>query len=258
MKYKIKLLTVGIVLISLFSTSCDQLMKALEQGLEETKLSETEIIKGLKEALNTGASSSTKILHACDGYFKDEAVKIFLPKEAQVIVDNIRRIPGVGDKAIDDVILKINRSAEDAAIEAKPIIIQAVKEMTVRDGMNILQGKSARTSSFDSTAATFYLRSKTYNKLYTAFKPKINTSLNKKLVGNVSTNTAWSELVGLYNKVAPIIGKPKVNADLPDFVTKKALDGLFVKIGDEEKKIRKNPYSYAREILRRVFGSVHK
>lgn len=230
---------------SISLSSCD----ILQQILDDTSgpaLTDSEIIQGLKEALIEGAVSSSKTLNATDGYFKDNAVKIFLPPEANVIVENLSKVPGLGQKTIDDLVLKINRAAEDAASEAKPIFIDAIKAMTIQDGMTILKGSD--------TEATKYLKSKTYNKLVSAFSPKINTSLNKKLVGNVSAGSAWKDVTTLYNKVAPIIGKPKVTTDLGAYVTKKALDGLFLKVGDEEKKIRANPYAYVSEIIKKVFG----
>jgi len=230
----------------MFFSSCDVLQQVLDEASSQTTLTNSEIIQGLKEALTEGAVSSSSVLHATDGYFKDQAVKILLPPEANVIVENIRKVPGIGDKTMDDLVLRINRSAEDAAIEAKPIFISAVKTMTIQDGMAILKG--------GNTAATDYLRRKTYTQLKSAFSPKINTSLNKKLVGNVSTNKAWTDVTSLYNKVAPFIGKPTVNTDLGDYVTRKALDGLFVKVADEEKKIRANPYQYTSDIIKKVFG----
>ncbi len=226
--------------------SCDVLQQILDEASTQSTLTNSEIIQGLKEALTTGAVSSSNILHRTDGYFKDAAVKILLPPEANVITENIRKVPGLGDKMMDDLVLRINRSAEDAAIEAKPIFINAVKSMTIQDGMAILKGSN--------TAATNYLKNKTYNQLKSAFAPKINNSLNKKLVGNISTNQAWTQTTTLYNKVAPFIGKPKVNTSLGDYVTRRALDGLFYKVAEEEKKIRANPYQYTSDIIKKVFG----
>jgi hypothetical protein len=240
--------TAIILVISILFTlsSCDVLMQVLEQTTTETTLSDSEVIQGLKEALNVGTGSSVGILNAKDGYFKDNAVKILLPPEANVIVENIQKVPGLGQQTIDDLILRINRSAEDAASEAKPVFIDAVKTMTIQDGMSILKG--------DNHAATTYLKNKTYNQLVNAFKPKINTSLDKKLVGNISTNKAWTDVTTLYNKVAPFIGKATVNTNLADYVTRRALDGLFIKVADEEAKIRANPFAYVSEIIKKVFG----
>ena len=241
-----KLTIIFLIGLSISFSSCDILMQVLEEASTETSLTNSEIIKGLKEALTVGTGSSVNILNANDGYFKDNAVKILLPPEANVIIENIQKVPGLGQKTIDDLILRINRSAEDAASEAKPIFIDAVKTMTIQDGMKILKG--------NNTAATTYLKNKTYTKLVSAFKPKINTSLDKKLVGNISTNKAWTDITTIYNKVAPFIGKPKVNTSLSDYVTRRALDGLFLKVGDEEKKIRSNPLDYVSDIIKKVFG----
>ncbi len=241
-----KLTIIFLIGISISFSSCDILMQVLEQASTETNLTQSEVVKGLKEALSIGAVSSVKVLNTTNGYFKDNAVKILLPNEAKVISENIKKIPGVGQKTIDDLVLRINRSAEDAAKEAKPIFINAISSMSIQDGMSILKG--------NNTAATTYLKNKTYNKLLSSFKPKINTSLNKKLVGNISTNKAWTQITTTYNKVAPFIGKPKVNTNLADYVAKKALNGLFLKVADEEKKIRANPYNYVSDIIKKVFG----
>ena len=247
-----------IVSFCLVLSSCDVVQQILDDNTSGQGLTESEIISGLKKALTTGTESSTSTLNKRDGFFKDKAIKIMLPPEADVIVKNIRKIPGIGDKTVNDVILRINRSAEDAAITAKPIFFDAIKTMTIHDGINILKGKSQNSSSFDSTAATSYLRSKTYQKLVNAFAPKINTSLDKKIVGNISTNKAWGDMVNIYNKAAPFLRKPKINPDLGAFVTEKALDGLFKKIALEEKKIRKNPKNYVSDIIKKVFGYVFK
>lgn len=248
-----------VVLLFLSLTSCDTVLQIIEDSTSGGGgLTESEIISGLKKALTTGTESSTLSLNKKGGYFADKAVKIMLPPEADVIVKNIRKIPGIGDKTVNDVILKINRSAEDAAITAKPIFYDAIRTMTITDGINILKGRSQNSSKFDSTAATSYLRRKTYSKLVNAFAPKINTSLDKKLVGNVSTNKAWGSMVKIYNTAAPFLRKPKINPDLGAFVTEKALDGLFKKIALEEKKIRKNPKNYVSDILKKVFSYVFK
>jgi hypothetical protein len=251
------ILSIGLASL-LFFSSCDVLMEILNSAGGTTALTQSEIVEGLKKALVIGAETSSKTLNATDGYFRDKVVKILLPPEANVIVENLSKVPGLGQKTIDDVVLKINRAAEDAAIEAKPIFIDAITTMTVTDGMNILQGKSTHKTGFDSTAATMYLKDKTYSKLVASFSPKINASLDKKIVGNVSTVSAWTSMTGIYNKVAPFIGKPKVTTDLGAYVTKKALDGLFYKVGLEEKKIRKDPFKYASDIIKKVFGSVKK
>ena len=264
-------LTALIAIAAIFIASCDTLVPILNQaantmntgngGVVSKALSNEEIINGLKKALALGTDTAVLITSKKDGYFGDKLLKILLPPEAKVVTENISKVP-YGQKLVEDAILSINRAAEDAATAAKPIFINAITSMSIKDGLTILNGKNPmeQTSStaFDSRAATGFLKSATYTSLYTAFKPKINISLDKKLVGNVSTNQAYGKLTGAFNKVAPFIGKEKVNSDLSDYVTKKALDGLFLKVADEEKKIRKNPYKWAVDIIQKVFGSVFK
>ena len=193
-----------------------------------------------------------------DGFFKDQMVKIALPPEAQVIVESIGKIPG-GKGLLDDVYLRINRAAEDAAVEAKPIFVNAIRDISITDGLNILRGRNTVNSTmFDSTAATNYLKQTTKAQLLTLFQPKIEISLDKKLVGNISTNEAWAKLSSAYNTVAPFLGKEKINSKLSVFVTDKAIDGLYYKVGQEEKKIRKNPFKWSVSIIQKVFGSVFK
>ena len=235
----------------LLLASCDELSK-----VDDGQLTSEEIIEGLKTALSRGTDSSSAILSAQDGYFKDELVKILLPPEADKILEYVNQIPG-GTKMVDDVILGINRSAEDAAKDAKPIFYDAITGMTIEDGLNILQGKTtSKTGEFDSIAATGYLKSRTYDQLVGAYAPKINTALDKKLLGDISTNQAWGTLTNTYNML--VTPSDRVNTDLGEFCTQKALDGLFRKVGDQEKKIRKNPFEWASDILEKVFGFVYE
>lgn len=252
-----------ILLLSFGLYSCEEV-----EDLLFGNLTNEEITDGLKTALTVGSDTSVTILSATDGYFKDEAVKILLPPEAKVIEDNINQVPGLGTAAIEALVLKINRSAEDAAIEAKPIFVNAITDMSISDGLSILQGKNpagtqkSMTTEFDSTAATNYLKAKTYDQLQDAFAPKINTSLDKEIVDGVSTSKTWTTVTSTYNLVAPFIGKPSVDTDLGEFVTTKALDGLFLKVGNAEKGIRNDPVGWAlqfgEQILDKVFGAVYE
>ena len=229
---------------------CSELMKALQTaGLP---LTEEEVISGLKEALIIGAQNSAKKLAAENGYYGDELVKILLPDEAKIIVDNISRIPG-GEKLVEDVILRINRAAEDAAKEVAPIFVGSIKQMTVRDAFNILNGAD--------NAATDYLRRTTYNELYSLYKPKIQAATEKKIVAGISTKESWETLTGKWNSVAnsvagKIAGLKPVNTDLDDYLTNKALSGIFLKVEQEEYKIRKDVSARVTPLLQRVFGSV--
>ena len=200
----------------------------------------------------TGARNAAQRLAAENGYYGDEAIKIFLPDEAKVIVDNISRIPG-GDALVQDVILRINRAAEDAARDVAPIFVNSVKQMTIRDAFSILNGAD--------NAATGYLRATTYNDLYSLYKPKIQASTEKKIVGGVSTKDSWVALTGKWNSVAnSVAGKianlKPVNTDLDDYLTNKALNGMFMKVELEELKIRKDVSARVSPILKRVFGTL--
>ncbi len=233
----------AIFIISLFSTSCDELTEVLE----ETGLSEQEVVEGLKSALTVGTDTSVTVLSAVNGYLGDDLVKIILPDEASVIVTNIAKVPG-GNLLIEKTIEAINRSAEDAAPEAKDIFVSAITDIDIADGFAILNG--------ENDAATEYLKSNTTAELTAAFQPKISTSLNKKLVGNISAESAYSDLINAYN-TASLNGVlfPKVTSNsLTEHTTKKALDGLFVKVSIEEENIRTKASHRVNDILQKVFG----
>ena len=232
-------------------TGCAELMTVM-QTAAPAALTEGEVANGLKEALITGAKNSSKILSAENGYYGDALVKILLPDEAKVIVDNISKIPG-GDKLVEDVILRINRAAEDAAKEAAPVFVNSIRQMTVRDAFNILRGTD--------NAATSYLKNTTYSELYSLYKPKIQVSTEKDIVGNISTMDSWTALTGKWNSLANSVAgriadlKP-VNTDLNDYLTKRALDGIFLKVENEELKIRKDVSARITPLLQKVFGSL--
>lgn len=210
-------------------------------------LTNDEIIKGLKEALSKGTDFAVSSLNVKDGYFADQALKILLPKEAQPIYEKLEKIPVI-DGILEDAVLSVNRAAEDAASEAKPIFLQAIKEMTIQDGMGILKGSD--------TAATHYLREKTFEKLYNAFKPKIQASLDKKYVGNVSAEGTYAKAIDTYNTASlkGVLWERIENNSLAEHTTRKALQGLFVKVKEEEKAIRLDPVHRVTDILKRVFG----
>jgi hypothetical protein len=233
------------------SSACAEMQNVLKTTVG-TPLSEDEVTNGLKEALITGAKNSAGILGAENGYFGDAAVKILLPDDAKVIIDNLSKIPG-GDKLVQDVVLRINRAAEDAAKEAAPIFTNSVKQMTIRDAFSILNGAD--------NAATQYFRQTTYNELYALYKPKIAASTEKDIVGTVSTKDSWVTLTGKWNTLANSVpGKlsnlKPVNTDLDDYLTKKALDGMFLKVEMEELRIRKDVSARVSPILQKVFGSL--
>lgn len=217
-----------------------------------------EAVAAMKDALEEGIKSSSGQLSATDGYFGDAALKILLPDEAAVMVDNIGRIPG-GQKLVDDVVLRLNRSAEEAAKEVVPIFASVITDMSVGDGIAIVTGKD--------DAATEYLRERTYSQLMDLYRPKVSAALSKSLVAGISAESAWTTLTTNYNKVgaplnkaASFIGQPEpmpeVEVDLATFATEKALDGLFAKIAEEELRVRDNPLDYASSMIKKVFGAV--
>lgn len=213
-----------------------------------TGLTNDEVIKGLKEALAVSTDTSVTLLNALDGYYKDESVKILLPPEAGVIFDNLSKIPG-GNILVDQTILAINRAAEDAAVEAKPIFVNAITDMSFSDAMGILNGHDS--------SATEYLNATTYSDLMMAFSPKISNSLNKPLVGNTSAESLYGDLVSRYNLIANAsfgLLKPITDNTLGEYTTRRALDGLFKKVTIEEGKIRNNVSHRVSDLLKRVFG----
>tara|TARA_Y100001970_G_scaffold51008_1_gene64596 strand:- start:1028 stop:1789 length:762 start_codon:yes stop_codon:yes gene_type:complete len=201
-------------------------------------ITEDEAATALRDALNNGINNSVEIVSKVDGYLQNPEIKIPFPPDAKKIEDRLRSL-GL-NKLVDDAILFINRAAEDAATEAKPIIIQAIKNMTVKDAINIVKGKEDE--------GTNYLKKNTLDSLYKKFIPPIEISLEK-----VNATKHWSTVINRYNKI-PLV--QKVNPDLDDYVTRKALDGLFIMIAKEEKKIREKPLARVTETLKKVFDWV--
>jgi Protein of unknown function (DUF4197) len=201
-------------------------------------LSSDDIVSGLKDALAKGTQKSTDKLSAADGFFKDAAVKILLPPDA-VKMEKALRSAGFGPQ-VDKAILDINRAAEDAAKSAAPIFLNAIKGMSVSDGVGILRGPD--------TAATAFLRRSTTAQLTAAFLPVIKNSLDK-----TGASNSWKTIVDLYNKI-PF--HSKINSDLPAYSTQRALDGVFFYVAVEEKSIRANPAGQADALLKKVFGGL--
>lgn len=199
-------------------------------------LSEPEIISGLKEALEKGVEKAGGALSATDGFFANAALKILMPAEAKEVEQKLRGI-GLG-RQVDQAILSMNRAAEDATKSAAPIFVTAIKKMTLANAVQILKG--------NDTAATAYLRANTVSQLTEAFRPTIETSLEK-----VNATKYWNVLMSTYNKISA----QKINPDLAAYVTEKSLQGIFLQLGEEEKAIRKNPLARTTELLKKVFGS---
>ncbi|AKD56239.1 DUF4197 domain-containing protein [Spirosoma radiotolerans] len=199
-------------------------------------LSSSDIATGLKEALQIGISKGSDQASAVDGYFKNPLLKIAFPPEAQKVASTLRQI-GL-NKQVDQFELSLNRAAEDAAKKAKPVFIKAITSMTIQDAVGILRGQN--------DAATQYLRRTSGQQLITEFTPIIDSTLKKN-----NATKYYSELVNTYNKV-PFV--QKVNPNLTQYATGKAVDGLFILVAQEEQKIRENPAARVTDILKKVFS----
>jgi hypothetical protein len=199
-------------------------------------LSNEEIINGLKEALTVGANNSTSTASRLDGFFKNEAIKIPFPPETKNM-ESILRSMGLGSQ-VDKAVLTMNRAAETAAKDAAPIFINAIKSMSITDGLTILKG--------GNDAATNYLKSNTSTELINKLKPIIQKALQQ-----VEITRYWNPLITTYDKV-PFV--EKMNPDLDAYVTDRALAGIFLLVAQEEAKIRKDPAARVSDTLRKVFG----
>jgi hypothetical protein len=203
-------------------------------------LSSGDISQGLKEALNKGIEKQVTKLTAVDGFYKNEMVKILLPEELQKVDKTLRKM-GMSSLA-DKGILMLNRAAEDAVKESTPIFVDAVKNMSFTDAKNILMG--------DEKAATAYLQTETTNSLYAKFNPVIQSSFAK-----VGADKVWASIIKKYNSLPMVT---KVNPDLTDYTTNKALEGVFKMIALEEKDIRTNLNARSTDLLKKVFAKQDK
>ena len=199
-------------------------------------LSESDIVAGLKEALSVGSKNASSQLNQLDGFNKNMRIRIPFPEDAVRVATKLRQM-GYGKK-VDEFELTLNRAAEQAAKEAAPIFLNAIKQMTFGDAKSILTGAD--------TAATGYLRKTTFSPLYSAFSPHVTKAL-----GNTFATSKWTEITTIYNKL-PMV--KRVDTDLTRYTTNKALKGLFVVVADEELKIRKDPAARVSDILKKVFG----
>lgn len=248
--------------------SCDTILDLLGSsggGSPSPSFTESEAVEAMKSALNVGADASSKQLSQVDAYYKT-SLKIPLPPEVDNAIKTLESIPAAGsllgnlsDDLVEKVILSVNRSAEEAAKEVVSIFSEAITGMTVQDGIGIVKG--------ERDAATVYLKDKTYEQLMKLYQPKMKAVLEQDLIGGMSANSAWETLTSTYNNIvekqavkfaAQAAGKDlkPINTDLSEYVTGKALDGVFVKVAEEEGKIRDNPLDYAQNIIRKVFGAV--
>lgn len=231
------------LLLLTFTVANAQLKGALDKAKSKASevvgggsLSQEEVGQGLKEALNRGVGEASDFLSKQDGYYKSP-YKILLPEEAQKVVKKLKMVPGF-ENVESNLVEKMNRAAEDAAVKAKPIFLSAIKSMTFKDAMNILMG--------NNDAATRYLESTTYKQLYAEFMPIIQESLDK-----VGAREYWRTAVTAYNKL-PMV--EKTNPELDDHVNQKALNGLFGLVEKKEEGIRNDVSLRNSDLLKKVFA----
>ena len=220
--------------VLLFS-SCAELQQIASQ-YPQVGVSNTEIASGLRQALDMGIEKQVSKLTKENGFYNNELVRITLPPELQKVDKTLR---DVGLDALADEGLKVlNRAAEEAVKEATPIFVNAVKEISFNDARNILLGQN--------NAATLYLTNKTEKPLYNKFNPVVTNSLEK-----VGATRVWNNIITRYNNL-PLTNK--VNPDLADYVTNRALDGVYTMIAVEEKEIREKVAARTTQLLQRVFA----
>jgi len=233
-----KTLTILFILLMGCNLADAQILKDAKKLLNTKTggLTEKDASDGIREALVNGTDSSVRIVSAVNGFWGNPEIKIPFPPDAREMESKLRAI-GMGKK-VDEFNESMNRAAEKAATEAKPIFVNAIKSMTVKDAISIVRGSE--------NSATIYLKKTTSKDLTEKFQPVIKTALD-----NVDATRYWKDLITTYNKI-PLVRK--MNPDLPQYVTQKALDGLFVMISKEELRIRKDPAARTSELLKKVFG----
>lgn len=219
------------------TTKLGKLLGTVKGSDAGTGLSKDEIVKGLKEALIVGIGNGSAEASKLDGFLKNELIKIAVPPEARKVEETLRKM-GMGDQ-VDRFVLSLNRAAEDAAKKSKPIFVSAITSMTITDALGLLKGAD--------TSATAYLRKSTNAQLFKTFYPVVDSTLNV----NKATKY-YADMVNAYNQL-PLV--KKVNPDLKQYATQKAIDGLYHLISEEEKKIRKDPVARVNTLLKKVFGN---
>lgn len=212
-------------------------LDGLNTGTGTVGLTNTEIVNALKDALTQGTNKSTGLASKVDGFNKNPKIRIPFPPAVQNVKDWAIKF-GLQSQ-VDKFEETLNRAAEEASKDAAPIFVNAVKNMTIGDGLTILKGSD--------TSATHYLREKCTASLNTTFKPTVHNATEK-----VQLTKYWNPITSAYNKVP---GHTPVQTDLDQYVTTRAIDGLFKLIGDEETQIRINPAARATDIMKKVFGS---
>lgn len=238
-----KLLLACALMISVSSCQSQNLGNILKQandvlgGYNSATLTTEEIGRGLKEALTVGIKNSSLKASALDGYLGNQTIKLLFPPEAQKVEQKLRSL-GLGNEC-DKFIAALNRGAEKAAEKAVPVFVDAITQMTIQDALGILRG--------EKDAATNYLKRTSSIALANAFAPIMQDAIN-----STGATKLYGDIANTYNKI-PF--QQKINPDLQQYATQKAIDGLFLLVAQEEQKIRDNPAARVSDLLRRVFGT---
>ena len=228
----------SILALCLLSSCTTQSIRDAVDGFAGPKpLTGQDVAAGLKEALAKGIGAGADQASQQDGYLKNPSLRIAFPENIEKVEAALRGI-GLGSK-VDEFVVSMNRAAEDAAQTAKPIFLDAIRSMNIEDAWGILRGPE--------NAASTYLRDTTSDQLLSAFKPRVSDSL-----GKVNSTKYYNDLVGAYNKI-PFAEKADLSLD--NYVTQKAIEGLFILVEREEKNIRDNTAARTTELLRRVFAT---
>ncbi len=231
----------------LASASCDVLTEVAntvvttDPGSTTPALTNTEVIAGLKEALNVGIKNSVDLTSVTDGFLKNDAIRLPFPPDALKVREKAIEWGFTGQ--VEKFETTLNRAAEEATKEALPIFKEAILNMSISDGFSILNGGDG--------AATKFLRDNTTTKLVEAFRPKVEAAISK-----VKLTDYWNPIITKYNQAMSVTGGQKLNPDLNAYVTERAIFGLFHMVELEENKIRKDPAARVTDLLSKVFGSI--
>lgn len=226
-----------IILMAFSGCTSTQINRTVNDVLGGGNLTQEQVAAGLKEALEKGVITGSNLASQVDGYFKNPQIKLPFPPDAQNVESKLRQI-GLGNE-VDKFILTLNRAAEQAAAEARPIFTNAIRSMTIQDAWGILRG--------DDHAATRYLQRTTTDQLKAKFQPVIANALAK-----TNATRYYSDLINTYNKI-PFVDH--MNPDLDAYATEKSIEGLFYLVAQEEERIRENPAARTTELLRKVFAA---
>ncbi|MCB0771297.1 MAG: DUF4197 domain-containing protein [Flavobacteriales bacterium] len=223
----------------LLSCSTQEIQSVLDSIPSATGLSNEEVVAGLKEALKVGTERSVDEASMTDGFWNDPRIRIPFPPEAIKVKNTLMDI-GLS-ATVEQFEHTMNHAAEEAAKEAVPVFVDAITSMTIQDGFDLLRG--------GDNAATEFLRAKTSETLRARFTPVVERATAK-----VALTSYWQPVANTYNTATLLTGGKAVDPDLDSYVTTKAMDGLFVLLAAEEKKIRQDPVARTTALLQKVFA----